>query len=91
MSRPHNSFLILLRPVNSPFIPQKVKNDLKIKSKSNVRIGRNRENERCSATWVDLKKFVEPRSNSKNSQLGPQTVKNETELSQNQKLELKKT
>ena len=30
--------------------PQKVKNDPKIKSKSNVRIERNKENESCSTT-----------------------------------------
>ena len=35
-------------PKNSLLGPQKVKNDPKIKSKSNVRIERNRENESCS-------------------------------------------
>ena len=37
-------------PKNSPFGPQKVKNDPKIKVKSNVRIEGNIENESCSTT-----------------------------------------
>ena len=37
-------------PKNSPLGPQKVKNDPKIKSKSNVRIEGNIENESCSTT-----------------------------------------
>ena len=37
-------------PKNSPLGPQKVKNDPKIESKSNVRIERNKENESCSTT-----------------------------------------
>ena len=37
-------------PKNSPLGPQKVKNDPKIKSKSNVRIERNKENESYSTT-----------------------------------------
>ena len=35
---------------NSPLGPQKLKNDLKIKSKSNVRNERNKENKICSTT-----------------------------------------
>ena len=35
---------------NSPLGPQKVKNDPKVKSKSNVRIGKNKEDEICSTT-----------------------------------------
>ena len=35
-------------PKNSPLGPQNVKNDPKIKSKSNVRVKRNKENESCS-------------------------------------------
>ena len=37
-------------PKNRPLGPQKVKNDPEIKSKSNVRIERNKENESCSTT-----------------------------------------
>ena len=37
-------------PKNSPLGPQKVKNDPKIKSKSNVRMEGNIENESCSTT-----------------------------------------
>ena len=37
-------------PKSSPFGPQKVKNDPKIESKSNVRIERNSENESCSTS-----------------------------------------
>ena len=42
--RPH------LNPKNSPLGSQKVKNDPKIKSKSNFRIKGNIENESCSTT-----------------------------------------
>ena len=37
-------------PKNSPLGPQKVKNEPKIKVKSNVRIEGNIENESCSTT-----------------------------------------
>ena len=50
MSRPQNSCRTLPQPQNSPLGPQKVKNDPKIKSKSNVRIEGNIENESCSTT-----------------------------------------
>ena len=46
----HEQTLKQCLPKNIPLGPQKVKNDLKIKSKSNVRIERNKENESCSAT-----------------------------------------
>ena len=49
----------------SPLGPQKVKIDHKIKSKSNVRIEWNKENESCSTTWVDPKTVVKPFSNPK--------------------------
>ena len=84
MSRPENSFWTLLEP-------QKVKNDPKIKSKSNVRIERNIENESCSTTWVELRTFFEPFPNSKNSPLGPKKSKMTPKLSQNQMSELKET
>ena len=37
-------------PKNSPLGPQKVKNDPKIKSKWNIRIEKNKEDESCSTT-----------------------------------------
>ena len=46
-------------PKNIPLGPQKVKNDPKIKSKTNIRIERNIENESCSTTWVDHKTVFE--------------------------------
>ena len=74
-------------PKNSPLGPQKVKNDPKIESKSNVRIKKKKgkENESCSTTV-----FV-PFPNPKNSPLGPQKVKTTPILSQNQMSELKET
>ena len=39
-----------LNQKNSPLGPQKVKNNPKIKSKSNVRIERNKEDESCLTT-----------------------------------------
>ena len=50
---PKTVFEPFYSPKNSPLGPQKVKNDPKIESKSNVRIERNKENESCSTTWVD--------------------------------------
>ena len=52
-------------PKSSPLGLQKVKNDYKIKSKSNVRIKGNIENESCSTRWVDPKTVVEPYSDPK--------------------------
>ena len=50
MRGPQNSCRTLPQPENSPLGPKKVKNDLKIKSKSKVRIERNIENESCSTS-----------------------------------------
>jgi len=50
MRRPQNSFWTLPQPKNSPLGPQKVKNNPKMKSKSNVRIERNKENVCYSTT-----------------------------------------
>ena len=71
---------------NSPLGPQKVKNNHKIESKSNVRIERNKENESCSTIWVDSKTVVEPYSNPKNSSLGPQKVKKDPKIKSNSKI-----
>ena len=48
--RTPNSCRTLPQPKNSPLGPQKVKNGPKIKSKSNVRIGRIKEDEKFSTT-----------------------------------------
>ena len=40
-------------PKNSPLEPQKVKNDPKIKSKSDIRIEKYIENKSCSTTVVE--------------------------------------
>ena len=77
--------------INSPLGPKEVKNDPKIKTKVNVRIERNKENESYSTTWVDLKTVVEPYPNPKNSPLGPQKVKLIRKLSQNQIYEFKES
>ena len=80
MSRTQNSVLTLPQPKNSLLGPQKVKNDPKIKSKSNVKIDDNIENESCATTWVDPKKPFEHFPNPKNSPLGPQKVKNDPKI-----------
>ena len=72
MSRTKNNY----KPKISPLKPQKVKNDPKIKSKSNVITERIKEDESCSTRWVDPKTVVEPYPNPKNSPLKPQKVKN---------------
>ena len=50
MSSPQTVFRPFSNSKNSPLGPQKVKNDPKIESKSNVKIERNKENESCSTT-----------------------------------------
>ena len=55
MSRPQNSFWTLPNPKSSLLGSQKVKNYLKIKSKSKVTIEGNIENIISSTTWVNLK------------------------------------
>ena len=80
MSRPQNSFWTFLQPQNSPLGPQKVKNDPKIKSKSNVRIERNTEYESCSTSWVDPKTVFEPYTDHKSIPLGPQKVQNKPKI-----------
>ena len=48
--RPQKQFLNPTPITKKPVGPQKVKNDLKIKSNSNIRIEGNIENESCSTT-----------------------------------------
>ena len=77
-------------PKNGPLGPQKVKNDPKIQSKSNVRIERNKENESCSTTWEDPKTVFEPYPNPKNSSLGPQKVKNDSKIKSKSNVKMNK-
>ena len=84
MSRPQNS-VWTLPPT------QKVENDPKIKSKSDVRIEGNIEDEKCSTTWVDPKTVFEPYPNPKNSPLGPLNSKMTQKFIQNQISELNET
>ena len=91
MSRPQNSFEPFPNPKNSLLGPQKVKNYPKIKSRSNVRIEKNKEDESCSTAWLDPKTVDEPYSNPKNSPLGPQKVKTTPTLNQIKMSKLKKS
>ena len=79
------------RPQNSPLGRQKVKNDPKINSKSNVRIERNIENESYSTTWVDPKTVAKPYSNPQSSPFGPHKTKMTPKLSQIQMSEFKES
>ena len=67
---------------NSPLGPQKVKNDPKIKSKSNVRIEGNIENESCSSTWLDPENSYGTLSRPPNQPIRAQKDKNDPKLSQ---------
>ena len=60
MSWPQNIFEPFPNPKNSLLGPEKVNNGPKIKSKSNVGIERNIENESCLCKWVDPKTVVVP-------------------------------
>jgi len=80
MSRHQNSVWTLPQPQKLPVNPQKVNIDPKIKSKVNVRIERNKENESRSTTWVDPKTVVEPYPSPKNAPLGPQKFKNDPKI-----------
>ena len=68
-------FKSYLNPKNSPVRPQKVKNDLKIMSKSKVEFEENIENRSCSTILLDPKTVFEPYPNPKNSPLGLKKVK----------------
>ena len=65
MNRPQNSFNPTPTPKNSPLGPQNIKNDPKIRSKSEVRIKRTIENKSWSPKWVNLKTVAKPYSNPK--------------------------
>ena len=67
MSRPQNIDKPYSNPKYRPLGPQEVKNNPKIKSKSNIRIEGNIENESCLPTWVDPKTVIEPYSGPKTS------------------------
>ena len=80
MSRTQKRFRTKPKPENSPLGPKKVKNDPKIKSKSNVRIGRNKENESCSTRLVAPKTVFEQFPIPFLGPLGPQKVKSEPKI-----------
>ena len=67
-------------PKNSLVGPKRVQKDPKIKSKSNVWIKGNKENESCSTTWLDFKTVYEPFPNTKYSPLGSQNVKKDPKI-----------
>ena len=91
MSRPQMVFEPYPNPKNSPLGPQKLKNDPKIKSKTNVRIEGNIENESCSTTWVNPKTIFKSYPNPENIPLGPRKVKNDPKIKSNQRSELRET
>ena len=78
------NYLFVFKPhpnhKNRPLGPQKIKTDPKIKSKSNIRIERNKENESYSTTWLDPKTVVDPYPSPKNAPVGPQKVKNNPKI-----------
>ena len=78
MRRLQNIFWILLWP-------QKIKNDPEIKSKLNVRIEGNLENESCSTTWVAQCQLQKKPNKSQKSNKWPQNQ------IKKQKSELKET
>ena len=67
-------------PKNTPLGPLKIQNYPKIKSISNVRIERKKENESYSTTWVEPKTVFEPYPNPKNNPLGSQKVRNDLNI-----------
>ena len=77
--RPH------IEPQNSQLGPTKVKNNPKIKSKSNFRLEGSIENKSLSTTWVDPKTIFKP------SSLGPQKVKNDPKIKSNSKNKIEGT
>ena len=79
MSRPQNIFESYPNPKNSQLVAQKVKNDPKIRSKSNVRIEGNTKNESCLTTRLDSTTVFKPYPNRKNSPLGAQKGQEQTQ------------
>ena len=70
------------KPKNSQLGPQKLENDPKLKSNSNVRIEGIIENESCSFELVD------PYPNPKNNPLGPQKFKNDPKIQSKSKVKI---
>ena len=68
------------KPKNSPLGPQKVKNNPKIKYKSNVRIEGYIENESCLTIWVYPKTVFKSYIDPNNNPLGPQKVKSDPKI-----------
>ena len=77
-------------PKNSPLGPQKVKNDPKIKSKLNIRIEGNIENESCLTASVEPKIVFEPYPNPKYSPIGQKKVKNDPKIKSKYKVKIEK-
>ena len=73
---------------NSPLMPQKVKNDAKIKSKSNLGIEGNIEKESCSTTPVDPKTVVQPYTDLQTRPLGPQKDRIDHKIESNSNLRI---
>ena len=88
MSRPQNSVWTIPQPKNSPFGPQKLKNDPKIESKSIVTVEEKIENRSFSTTIVESKRILEPYPDPKKSQLGPKKVKNYPKIKSNSKIRI---
>ena len=88
MRIPKNSFWTLPNPKNSPLVPQKVKKDHKIKTKSKVGIEEIIENENCLTICVQPTTVFEPYPDTKNSPLGPQTVKDSPKIKSNSKVRI---
>ena len=65
MSRPKNSCRNLPQLQKLPIRAEKFKNYPKIRSKLNVRIEGNKENESCSTTQVDPETVFKPYPNQK--------------------------
>ena len=51
-------------------------------------LSQNQENNRCLTTWVQHKKVFEPYPDTKNSPLGPQTVKDSPKIKSNSKIRI---
>ena len=60
MSRPQNSCSSLTQPQKQPIGSKKLKKDLKIMSKSKVKIEGTLGNKSCSTTWIDPKAVLKP-------------------------------
>ena len=88
--RPSKQFLNHTQPPKRPIMAPKSQKWPQNKSKSNVRIEGNIENESCSITWVDSKTVFEPFPNPKKSPLGPQKVKSDPKIKSKSNVRIKR-